>query len=73
MADGGQHATGFVLSWATWVYIAGPLLDTPTPPAQALALTALFTVVSLVRQYIWRRFFNAGLHRVVQRAVLRLR
>jgi hypothetical protein len=31
-----------------------------------LIITGIFTVVSIIRSYIWRRFFNAGAKRIVR-------
>jgi hypothetical protein len=41
---------GFAMWCAARVYIAGPPVGIPARLAQALGLTLLFTVVSLVRQ-----------------------
>ena len=51
-------AIGFVISWAVWVVIVGPLFDFPFKPAQSVGITCVFTVTSLMRQYAVRRWFN---------------
>lgn len=62
-------ASGFVLSWACYEYIVIPYMHHMV--AEALWATILFTVISLVRSYVWRRFFATDLHKVVHVALLR--
>ena len=61
--------TGFLLSWAVWVFIAAPLFGIPTHAGQALALTALFTITSVLRSYFWRRFFANSIHKRIHRCL----
>ncbi len=51
--------TGFVISWLVWMYVV-PVLwpQHASEMGTAFALTALFTVTSFARSYVWRRFFN---------------
>lgn len=58
-------ASGFVLSWAIYVWVVIPYTQHMPVLEQAWWVTWLFTIVSLVRSYVWRRFFNAGVHKVV--------
>lgn len=51
-------ASGFLVSWAVWVWIASPLFDMPSTVSQSFGITCLFTVSSLLRSYAWRRIFN---------------
>lgn len=51
-------ATGFAVSYATWIWVAGPLFDIDIGYGGTFWLTCIFTVVSILRQYVWRRFFN---------------
>ena len=53
-------ASGFIVSWLAYRYVVMPHMQHIRN--EALWVTALFTVLSLVRSYVWRRFFNAGLH-----------
>ena len=62
--------SGFALSFVIW-QVVGPLLGYEVTFATNFLLTSIFTVASLVRGYFWRRFFNAGLHEAVARAVRR--
>ena len=50
--------SGFVVSYLIWVYIVGPLFGIHMAAAQNLAVITIFTVGSLLRNFIWRRLFN---------------
>ncbi len=52
--------TGFFISWAVWVIIVAPLYGFDAGMARALGITSIFTVASISRAYIIRRFFNNG-------------
>lgn len=51
-------ALAFCISVAVWQFIVNPLWDLHTGIVDNLAITSLFTVVSVVRSYYTRRFFN---------------
>ena len=52
--------TGFFLSWCLYeFYIRNH------PELSSLEVVSYFTIISLVRGYYWRRFFNKGLHKIV--------
>lgn len=51
--------SGFLISWAVWVWIASPLFGIPYHSGEGLGITLLFTVTSLIRSYVLRRIFNA--------------
>jgi len=57
--------SGFVVSLIVWRWIVAPLMHLPLDMASNLVITSIFTVVSILRSYIWRRFFNAGIHKAV--------
>ncbi len=57
-------ASGYVVSFMVWPLV-GPLFGYEVTLSANFWITNIFTVVSLVRSYIWRRFFNAGLHAAV--------
>jgi low affinity Fe/Cu permease len=61
-------ASGFVLSVLVW-QVVGPLFGYEVTLTANLGITSIFTAVSVVRGYIWRRFFNANLHEAVVRWV----
>jgi hypothetical protein len=63
--------SGFLLSLFLWQCVIAPLYGIPVTLASNLGITTLFTVVSVARGYVWRRFFNAGLHRAVHNFVRR--
>ena len=50
-------AIGFLVSMLTWVIVAR-LYGIPMTWADNLGITAIFTVVSIARQYVLRRIFN---------------
>ena len=56
-------SSGFLLSLFVWQVIVAPLFGYEVTFADNLALTSIFTVISIARSYAWRRFFNAELHR----------
>lgn len=51
-------ATGFVVSMLVWQFLVAPLFDLPVSWAMNLGITAIFTVTSILRSYLWRRTFN---------------
>lgn len=62
-------ASGFVLSFLAWQWIIVPLAGLPVDNLMNLQITAFFTVLSVARSYVWRRFFNARLHLAVTKFV----
>ncbi len=54
--------SGFVLSLVVWQWLVAPLFGYEVTFADNLALTSIFTVISIARSFAWRRFFNNGLH-----------
>jgi hypothetical protein len=50
-------ASGFAISWlmTTWIL---PLYGFAISAGQGFQITVLFTVVSILRSYFWRRTFN---------------
>lgn len=57
-------AVGFGVALISQIIIF-PLYDVHVPITTDLAITLWFTLVSLVRSYLLRRFFNARLARAV--------
>jgi hypothetical protein len=55
--------SGFFISLAVWVWIVVPVWNLPVRPIDNLGITGLFTVVSVIRSYVWRRIFNR-IHKV---------
>lgn len=55
--------TGFALAMLVWAFVIPVLFPRMAGPvAENLVVTATFTVFSITRSYIWRRFFNNGFH-----------
>lgn len=50
--------SGFVISLIVWSYLVVPVWGLQVNMVDNLNITALFTVVSVVRSYVWRRIFN---------------
>lgn len=61
--------SGFFVALIVWRFVVVPFLGLEVSWHQNLTVTTLFTVVSVCRGYIWRRFFNRGLHRWVHARV----
>lgn len=65
--------SGFVLAAMVWAYFVAPMIrEEILTIDQPIIITIIFTVVSFVRGYFWRRVFNAGFHDVVKSAVSKL-
>lgn len=59
-----NYLSGFIIAWCTYNYVVLPiswLRESPT------LVTLLFTGVSIVRSYCWRRYFNGRLIRLLER------
>lgn len=50
-------ASGFIVSLIVWRYVC-QWFGIPMPIDRNLEITGIFTVVSIVRSYCWRRLFN---------------
>lgn len=57
--------SGFVLAALAQQFIITPLFALQTSAVQNLWITVFFTVLSLARSYIVRRFFNSHFQRFV--------
>ena len=51
-------ACGFILSYLVWLFIVPLCFDIETNSSRGFWVTCLFTVTSLIRSYVVRRFFN---------------
>lgn len=49
--------SGFIISSLLWAWVVQPVWGIQTSFAENLQITSLFTVVSVVRGYCWRRAF----------------
>lgn len=50
-------ASGFIVSLIVWHWVC-KWFSIPMPMSRNLEITGIFTVVSIVRSYVWRRLFN---------------
>jgi hypothetical protein len=50
--------SGFLISLIVWMYVIVPIWDFEVTLTENLAITIIFTVVSVIRGYAWRRIFN---------------
>ncbi len=58
-------AVGFVISLGS-TFIIFPLVGVPSSAGKNLLITLFFTVISILRGYILRRFFNRQSQKVTQ-------
>ena len=64
-------ALGFVVSFCAWPVVAWAF-DYPYSVVHNLGITGIFTVLSLVRSYVVRRFFARGMHDTAIRMARRI-
>ena len=50
--------SGFVISLCVWEFIVEPLFGIEKNLLDNIGITAIFTVVSIARGYVFRRVFN---------------
>lgn len=50
--------SGLLTANLTWVFVVAPLYGFTNGAHEVLAINLIFTVVSFVRGYLWRRLFN---------------
>lgn len=50
--------SGFIIAALTWHYIVTPIFGYENDTGRTLKVTLIFTVVSVIRGFIWRRIFN---------------
>ena len=56
--------SGFFISLLVWTYFVVPVWHLEVNMNENLQITALFTTVSVLRGYVWRRWFN---HMIVRK------
>jgi len=56
--------SGFLISWAAWVFIVAPFFGLPFDAGASFGITVFFTFLSLSRTYVIRRFFNGNFHKM---------
>ena len=60
-------ASGFILSLVLWQFVVAPAFGYEVTLVTNLQLTTIFTVVSVLRGYVWRRVFERHLNRFLHR------
>jgi len=53
--------SGWVVSLLVWAFLISPLYNIETSLAENMGITIIFTFISIVRGYMWRRYFNKRL------------
>ena len=64
-------AIGWVVALLTQL-IVFPLFGINVTVGEQLSISVIFTAVSIIRSYVIRRWFNAGIHRLVVTFVKRV-
>lgn len=54
---------GYVISNCVWLFIIVPFWDIGVRVQDGLLINAIFTLISIVRGYMVRRFFNTHFHK----------
>jgi hypothetical protein len=55
--------SGFLVSWAYWTWVMSEMLSNGTLTVEdGFMVTTHYTVLAVVRGYLWRRFFARGIH-----------
>jgi len=50
--------SGLVLATLVMSFIISPVYHLPTTTVENLEINIIFTIISIVRGYMWRRYFN---------------
>lgn len=50
--------SGFIISLIVWIYLIIPIFSIQTQFGDNLMITGMFTVISVIRGYCFRRLFN---------------
>jgi uncharacterized membrane protein YwzB len=64
-------AIGFVVSYTAWP-VAAIMFDVHYSAGQHVGITVFFTIISVARGYVVRRWFNARLHNAAVRLARKL-
>jgi hypothetical protein len=52
-----NYLSGFLIAYTIYAIV---IMPTPWLKDSPFLVTTIYTLVSIVRSYLWRRFFNAG-------------
>ncbi len=61
--------SGFLISLAVWVWVIIPMFGIISSVQDNLAITGIFTVVSIIRSYVIRRIYNFIQYRQLEKEV----
>lgn len=50
--------SGFIIAILTWEFIITPIFNLHKPFLEDLGIVIIFTIISIIRSYVWRRIFN---------------
>lgn len=56
-----NYVSGFIVAALTWQWVVVPMFNCGMDYSQVrnnLVITTIFTVISVLRSYFWRRLFN---------------
>ena len=59
--------SGFILAYLSWLYLIPVVFEIETNPAQGLGITTFFTVLSIARGFLWRRYFNGRVRKRIHK------
>lgn len=63
--------SGFLISLMVWTFFIVPIWELPVNAGENIVITGIFTVVSVLRGYVWRRLFNHYGHVKLRREYVR--
>lgn len=61
--------SGIITALIVWMVIIVPIFRFEVTFVDNILITLTFTFISIIRGYLWRRFFNAGIHKAVHNFV----
>lgn len=61
-----------VIAYILFQYIIAPALGIPVSHTQNIIITSILTTASVIRGYLWRRFFNKQIHKKVHAFVIEM-
>jgi len=55
--------SGWLLAMLVWAFLISPIYNLDTSFGENIGITTMFTFISIVRGYFWRRYFNKRLEK----------
>ncbi len=63
-----NQGSGFIIAYLVWKHILAPLIHQGVISVESsMVITIVFTLISIIRGYIFRRIFNYYLHKSIDR------